>query len=99
MNGAADIRRMLRSPFVIVTGVILAWFIVTFLVWPNANLLLQTFAPGGEPSLRAVEKLASSERAMTSLRNSFLLAFVRSARRRGLAFPSTRRAPRPRHTR
>ena len=78
MNGAADIRRMLRSPFVIVTGVILAWFIVTFLVWPNANLLLQTFAPGGEPSLRAVEKLASSERAMTSLRNSFLLAFVLS---------------------
>ena len=78
MNGAADVRRMLRSPFVIVTGVILAWFIVTFLVWPNANLLLQTFAPGGEPSLRAVEKLASSERAMTSLRNSFLLAFVLS---------------------
>lgn len=78
MNGADDIRRMLRSPFVIVTGVILAWFIVTFLVWPNANLLLQTFAPGGEPSLRAVEKLASSERAMTSLRNSFLLAFVLS---------------------
>ena len=78
MNGAADVRRMLRSPFVVVTGVILAWFIVTFLVWPNANLLLQTFAPGGEPSLRAVEKLASSERAMTSLRNSFLLAFVLS---------------------
>lgn len=78
MKGTGSISRMARSPFVIVTGVVLAWFIVTFLIWPNANLLLQTFAPDGEPSLRAVEKLASSERAMRSLSNSFLLAFVLS---------------------
>ncbi|MGP5670637.1 ABC transporter permease [Brachybacterium alimentarium] len=69
---------MIRSPFVIVTGVIVGWFIVAFLIWPNANLLVQTFVPDGEPTLRAVEKLASSERAMTSLSNSFLLAFVLS---------------------
>lgn len=78
MKGAGSISRMARSPFVIITSVVLAWFIVTFLIWPNANLLLQTFAPDGEPSLRAVEKLASSERAMRSLGNSFLLAFVLS---------------------
>ncbi|MGP5715119.1 ABC transporter permease [Brachybacterium tyrofermentans] len=69
---------MIRSPFVIVTGAIVGWFIVAFLIWPNANLLVQTFVPDGEPTLRAVEKLASSERAMTSLGNSFLLAFVLS---------------------
>lgn len=78
MNGASSISRMIRSPFVIVTGVIVGWFIVAFLIWPNANLLVQTFVPDGEPTLRAVEKLASSERAMTSLSNSFLLAFVLS---------------------
>lgn len=78
MNGASSISRMIRSPFVIVTGAIVGWFIVAFLIWPNANLLVQTFVPDGEPTLRAVEKLASSERAMTSLGNSFLLAFVLS---------------------
>lgn len=78
MNGASSISRMIRSPFVIVTGAIVGWFIVAFLIWPNANLLVQTFVPDGEPTLRAVEKLASSERAMTSLSNSFLLAFVLS---------------------
>ncbi|GAB4095980.1 ABC transporter permease subunit [Brachybacterium horti] len=69
---------MLRSPLVWVVGVVLTWFVVALLVWPNANLLLQTFAPEGTPTLRAVEKLASSERAMTSLAHSFLLAAVLS---------------------
>lgn len=78
MNGASSISRMIRSPFVIVTGAIVGWFIVAFLIWPNANLLVQTFVPDGEPTLRAVGKLASSERAMMSLGNSFLLAFVLS---------------------
>jgi iron(III) transport system permease protein len=67
-------RSALRSPFILVVFAVLAWFIVTFLVWPNANLLIETFAPGGEFSGRAVERLATSERAMRSLSNSFLLA-------------------------
>ncbi|WP_367182130.1 ABC transporter permease [uncultured Arthrobacter sp.] len=67
-------RRMLRSPAVIITMTVLVWFIAAFLLWPNANLLIQTFFPDGQFSGRAVEKLLSSERAMTSLANSFLLA-------------------------
>lgn len=68
------VRTMLRSPFVLVVGVILTWFVAAFLVWPNANLLIETFFPGGKFSGRAVEKLTSSDRAMKSLFNSFLLA-------------------------
>ncbi|RPF28943.1 ABC transporter permease [Georgenia muralis] len=72
------VRSMLRSPFVLVVSVVLTWFIAAFLVWPNANLLIETFIPDGAFSGRAVEKLASSERAMRSLTNSFLLAVTLS---------------------
>lgn len=74
----SPVRSMLRSPFVVVVTVVLTWFIVAFLLWPNANLLRETFFPDGEFSGRAVEKLASSERAMRSLTNSFLLAVTLS---------------------
>lgn len=67
-------RSMLRSPFIIIVGTVLTWFIATFLVWPNANVLIETFFPGGTFSGRAAEKLLSSQRAMKSLGNSFLLA-------------------------
>ena len=53
---------------------LLAWFIIAFLIYPNLNLILQTFMKDGEFSTRAVEKLLSSPRAMKSLRNSFVLA-------------------------
>ncbi|WNB85166.1 ABC transporter permease subunit [Cellulomonas sp. ATA003] len=55
---------------------VLTWVVVAFLVWPNANLLRETFFPGGQFSGRALEKLASSDRAMKSLLNSFLLAIA-----------------------
>lgn len=66
--------RMLRSPLGI--GVVLGtlWFSVAFLVMPNLTLLQATFAPDGELSLSAVERLLSSERALRSLGNSVLLA-------------------------
>jgi iron(III) transport system permease protein len=69
---------MLRSPFVIVVGVVLTWFIAAFLVWPNANVLIETFFPDGRFSGRAAEKLLSSDRAMKSLGNSFMLAIALS---------------------
>lgn len=78
MNSAGSIRRMFRSPLVVIVGLIITWFIVAFLIWPNFNLMVQTFMPDGQPTLRAVEKLLSSERAMQSLGNSFLLAIVMS---------------------
>ena len=40
-------RTMLRSPFIIIVGTVLTWFIAAFLVWPNANVLIETFFPGG----------------------------------------------------
>lgn len=67
---------MLRSPFVVITLVVLTWFIAVFLLWPNLNLLIETFFPEGSFSGRAVERLLSSERAMRSLWNSMLLAVV-----------------------
>jgi iron(III) transport system permease protein len=69
---------MLRSPFVIIVGTVLTWFIAAFLVWPNANVLIETFFPDGNFSGRAAEKLLSSQRAMKSLGNSFLLAVALS---------------------
>lgn len=67
---------MFRSPLVVVTLLILTWFSAAFLLWPNLNLLAETFFPGGEFTGRAVERLLSSDRAMKSLGNSFLLAVV-----------------------
>ncbi|WP_028279245.1 iron ABC transporter permease [Arthrobacter sp. H5] len=69
-----SLKPMLRSPLIIVVSIILLWFTATFLVLPNANLLIGTFFPDGQFTGRAVEKLFSSERAMTSLWHSFLLA-------------------------
>lgn len=68
--------RMFKSPLVIVTMLILTWFSAAFLLWPNLNLLAETFFPSGEFTGRAVERLLSSDRAMKSLTNSFLLAVV-----------------------
>lgn len=75
---ASSMRSMFRSPLVLVVGAITIWFIITFLVWPNFRLMLETFFPDGQFSGRAVKKLYSSERAMKSLSNSFLLAVALS---------------------
>ena len=53
---------------------LLAWFIITFLIYPNVNLLYETFFVDGSISFTAFERLFASERAMRSLRNSFVLA-------------------------
>lgn len=73
-----SVARMLRSPFALVTMLVLTWFIAVLLLWPNVNLLIETFFPDGEFSGRAVERLLSSERAMRSLRNSVVLAVALS---------------------
>ena len=78
MSVNSPVRSMARSPFVLVVGVILTWFIAAFLVWPNVNILIATFFPDGSFSGRAAEKLFSSQRAMKALGNSFLLAVALS---------------------
>lgn len=67
-------RGMLRSPLAIIVVVAVIWFAAAFLVLPNVSLLAATFAPEGQLSLTAVERLLSSERALRSLGNSLLLA-------------------------
>ena len=54
--------------------VLLAWFIIAFLIFPNLNIYYEIFFKDGSFSLDAVHKLLSSKRAMTSLTNSFVLA-------------------------
>ncbi len=72
----STVKQMLKSPFAVVSLLILSWFVVALLLWPNINLLFETFFPAGEFSGRAVERILSSERAMRSLWNSLLLALA-----------------------
>lgn len=51
-----------------------AWFIITFLVYPNLNTIVSTFFKNGRLNFEPVQKLFSSKRAVQSLLNSFLLA-------------------------
>lgn len=58
----------------IIIRVFLIWFVIAFLIYPNANLLINVFFKNGEFSTAVFSKLLSSERAMRSLLNSFILA-------------------------
>lgn len=59
---------------VLLLKIALIWFILSFLVFPNVNLILQVFIKDGHFSLDAIHKIMKSARAMASLKNSFLLA-------------------------
>ncbi|MDJ0314350.1 iron ABC transporter permease [Arthrobacter sp. H35-D1] len=76
MNGS--LRQLLRSPLFITVVAVVLWFSITFLILPNVNLLATVFMPEGKFSFSAIERLLSSERAMDSIRNSFILAVVLS---------------------
>lgn len=52
----------------------LVWFSAAFLIYPNFNVLYSTFFSQGSFSMAAIDKLASSGRALDSLKNSFILA-------------------------
>lgn len=54
---------------------ILIWLIVAFIIYPNLNLLISIFYKNGEFSTEVFQKILSSERAIRSLKNSFILAF------------------------
>ncbi|GGF60932.1 ABC transporter permease [Paenibacillus albidus] len=53
---------------------LIAWFVITFLIYPNINVYYEIFFSDGNFSFEAVNKLLSSDRAMRSLYNSFILA-------------------------
>ena len=50
------------------------WFVLACLVLPNINTVATVFFQEGKFTLEPLQKLLSSERAMKSLRNSFILA-------------------------
>lgn len=60
----------------LILKVVLIWFIFTFLVFPNVNLLFQVFFKDGQFSTDAVSKIMVSGRALKSLKNSFILAIA-----------------------
>lgn len=73
---AEKIKKRLASinPTAFVFYALIAWFVVAFLIYPNINIYYEIFFKGGKFSFDAAEKLLSSERAMRSLYNSFILA-------------------------
>jgi len=60
----------------IIIKIALIWFIITFLVFPNLNLLARVFVKDGHFTLEAIDKIMKSARAMKSLKNSFVLAIA-----------------------
>lgn len=54
--------------------VVLIWFIFSFLIFPNINLLINVFVKDGQFTMNAVSKIIASTRATNSLKNSFILA-------------------------
>ncbi len=58
----------------LILKLVLIWFIVSFLIYPTINLLYNVFFKDGQFSTEAITKIMSSDRALKSLKNSFLLA-------------------------
>ncbi|PAT06345.1 iron ABC transporter permease [Corynebacterium hadale] len=77
-KNSLSIRSMFKSPLNVVVMVLMAYFVISFLIWPNLSLLLTVFRPNGEWSLDVFPKLFASDRAMRSLLNSIILAFALS---------------------
>lgn len=53
---------------------LIIWFAITFLIYPNLNVLKVIFFQNGKFEIDSVQKLFSSPRAVRSLKNSFILA-------------------------
>ena len=58
----------------ILIGVFLVWLVLALLIIPNVNTVYSVFVQEGHLTLEPVKKLLESQRAMKSLRNSFILA-------------------------
>lgn len=52
----------------LILKIVLIWFIFTFLVFPNVNLILKVFVKDGHFSMEAISKIMKSARAMKSLK-------------------------------
>lgn len=52
----------------------LVWFLVTFIIYPNFDLVVNVFVKDGHFSINAIERVLKSQRALQSIMNSFKLA-------------------------
>lgn len=56
--------------------IFILWFIVTFLLYPEIDTIINSFWNNGSLNNEGFQKILSSERAMTAIKNSILLAVV-----------------------
>ncbi len=57
-----------------IVRIVISYLIIAFIIYPNINLLFSIFYKQGEFSVEVFSKILSSERAMRSMANSFILA-------------------------
>ncbi|EKU93888.1 2-aminoethylphosphonate transport system permease PhnU [Alloiococcus otitis] len=55
---------------------VLVWFIFAFLILPNWEVLKSTFFPDGSFTIDGFSSIIQSDRAMTGLRNSFMIGLL-----------------------
>jgi iron(III) transport system permease protein len=67
--------KLRKNIYIICVVMVLAWIGTAFLIYPNLNIIISTFFVDNAFSLEPFEKIFSSEKAMKSLLNSFILAF------------------------
>lgn len=58
----------------IILKILISWFLISFIIFPNLNLLISTFYIDGEFQIDAFNKIFESKRALKSLINSVVLA-------------------------
>lgn len=70
-----DFKAFITKPkniILILEGIFFAWFLFSFLLYPNLNLFGKTFFGGN--FIENIKKIVGSQRAMKSIGNSFILA-------------------------
>lgn len=71
-----NFKRKNQLLYLTVVSIFLVWFVTAFLIYPNINIVYHTFFMDGKFSMRAIEKIFTSARAVKGLKNSFILAFT-----------------------
>ena len=56
--------------------ILLVWFVFTFIIYPNLDLIIGVFYKDGQFTTSAIDRIMTSERAYKSIVNSFKLAFA-----------------------
>jgi len=64
-----------KNLLAITGGLIITWFVIAFLIYPNAQIVFRSFVTEEGFTLNLFTKLLNSENAVNGIKNSFLLAF------------------------